>query len=779
MRCSSSTPAAPPAVTRSSNLWHYRALLQVLAYASEREQTAEQVVRDALTGGVVVPFTVTLSTSPPDVGMKTKSLPQATPPDVAGRAESQSSGGVSISTLLLPSSKFIGTTASLLADGFFCFAPLSSTVENPRRTSYQHRSECQPRDLFTLLILLFPECFIAEKGPHTGLAMRDREGSASQTQSSNRAESDMQQSCPASRSSPPSVHTPFILPHGLITPSAQRIHASVSEGQGSVAGAEPLLHSVNNAAVGGFPAAPFAISPPQQSPANLLQVDAGGSDGECLGGDNTTSSAATNVKGFPVVNTVLLSLDVLDVLLESRRSLAIVLLSLMNDALREVQYRQLEQSQTAKPATGKTPAARHPSCEGGVLQFSAEVLLTAKLLLMSVISASAVWRHRVSVAVEITNAALQEASLPPSPPPPPSHVLSELLGEETEEATAFLTAPVEQWIWGREKGTLGQWYDRLLDRLLMATDRAGVQLDAYLRAAKWKAVSSGCSVSSFPTLLLHRPSDGQPAVEMSLASIPPFSGVVRLPSLPIQQGEVHMLLCPTVLDDKAGVVQARGHELLLDSTSSPTADFFQACASTVCTEAQLQPCGDAVPWLFRHRLADLSSTEQGIIAAALCDPSTLSAVLEKNAAMLARLTLWCRDRWPPPSDAASVLGSAPRRPNDRMVNSGRKSLHSIGDEVEQQILFQRPFNAAVGRYVRELVTLKGLSKDVLEAWMRHICKGVVATEGSTVDGSVSSSHRSMFLALVKFAVLHNRWRLHPEVEALQKEYVSCSRIVGG
>ncbi|KAG5464685.1 hypothetical protein LSCM4_00125 [Leishmania orientalis] len=771
MRCSSSTPAVAPAVTRSSNLRHYRALLQVLAYASQREQTAEEVVRDALTGGVVMPFTVTHNANAPDVAMKTRGSSCVTRMDAAVSSENPLHGEASISTLLLPSSKFIGTTASLLADGFFCFAPLSSTVENSRSTSYQHRSECQVRDLFTLIILLFPECFVAEKVPRVALAMRGGEGTASQTHSSNRAESEVQHPCPDSMGSPPSSHTPLTLPYGLLTPSAQRLHTSASEGRDIVMGAEPLPQSVNDAALGGFPAASLDISPLLRSPAKLSHTDAGAGDGECLGGNNTNSSASTNVTALPVANAVPISLDVLDVLLDSRRSLAIVLLSLINDALREVQYRQLEQSQTTRPAVGATAAARHSSCEGGVLQFSAEVLLTAKLLLMSVISSSAVWRQRVSRAMESWKTALQGVALPLSPPPSPFHVLNELLGEESDGATLFLAVPVEHWSWGRDKDALGQWYDRLLGRLLVAADHAGVQLDAYMKSAKSTAASSGCSVSSFPTLLLHRPSDGQPAVEMSLASVPQFSGFVRLPSLPIQQGEVHFLLCPSSLEDKTGVLRARGHELLLDSTASPTADFFQACASTACTEAQLQPSGDAMPWLFRHRLADLSSTEQGIIAAALCDPATLSAVLEKNAAMLARVTLWCRGCWPPPPDAASVMASASGPSNDMIQNECRKTVHSIGDEVEQQILFRRPFSASVGRYVRELVTLKGLSKDVLETWMRHVCKGAVAAAGASVDGSVSSSHRAMFLALVKFAVLHNRWRLNPEVEALQKDYV--------
>ncbi|GET93190.1 hypothetical protein, conserved [Leishmania tarentolae] len=771
MRCSSSTPALTPAVARSSNLQHYRALLQVMTFAAQREQTAEQVIRDAMMGGVAVPFTVTQNSKAPTTTMKTGDPSCTNSSDTPVSVDHLARGDVGIITLLMPSSKFIGTLALLLADGFFSFAPLSSTVEKSRGTSYQHRSECQVRDLFTLIMLLFPECFIAETPQRTALEMRETERSVSETHSSNHAESDAPHQSSVLRVSRPISPTPLILSLGQCTSSVQRIHTNVTERRSMTADSESLSNSVIDTALGGVRPATCEGSSGVLTLAKLATTDTGVTDGEGLGVSSTSGSIAANMIPLPIVNTVPLSLDVLDVLLESRRSLAIVLLSVINDALREVQYRQLEQSHTGTSAKGATTPLKLPLCEGGVLQFSAEVLLTAKLLLISSIMTSAIWRQRFSKAMESAQSILQGTVLPPSPPSSPFHVLSELLGEDAEGSTPFLTLPVERWSWGRDKDALGQWYDRLLDRLLIVSDSAGLPLDAYLKSAKSTAVSCGRSVSAFPALLLHRPSDGQPAVEMSLSSVPRWSGSVRLPSLPIQQGEPHVLLCPSVLNDKTGVLQARGNELLLDATASPTADFFHACVSSACTEAQLQPSGDAVPWLFRHRLTDLSSTEQGIITAALCDPTTLSAVLEKNAAMLARITLWCRNRWPPSSDASTMLKGAASESNSIVEeNGGSKGVHSIGDQVEQHILFHRPFSASVGRYVRELVTLKGLSKDVLEAWMRHVCTGADSTGGAAVDSSISSPHRAMFEALVKFAVLHNRWQLNPEVEALQKEY---------
>ncbi|KAG5489996.1 hypothetical protein JKF63_00115 [Porcisia hertigi] len=759
MRCSVSTPPHAPAMARGSNLQHYRALLQVLSYAAQRELTAEQLVQDAMTGGVVVPFKVLHNADASTIAMKFQTPSCNFRPGAQLGANSCSLHELGSNTmLLLPSSKFIGTTASLLADGFFCFAPLSSTVEKSPGTSYQYRSESQVRDLFTLIMLLFPECFVAETLPRIPSANRDAESWSSQTQLGVRADSEVQDSSFASKGSlfisPPRPALPGI-EH---TPTARQTRISFTAEHGIVADAGSLHKGKSDRAFSSCGTAALGESPCRLASSVVFTDHSSIGEGDGLGGTPANTSVPPNAVALSIVDAVPLTLDTLDVLLDARRSLAIVLLSHINDALHKVQYRQIEQSHATTPARG---AKRLPTCrllESGVMRYSLEVLLTAKLLLLSTISASAVWRKLFATACE-NKIVSRGAALSPL------HVLMELVGEETTGATPFVSLPVEQWVWGREEDALGRWYDRFLEKLLVGTDRAGVRIDAYLQRAKSDAVRTGCSVSCFPTLLLHRPSDGQPAVEMSIASAPRVSASVRLPSLPVQPGELQVFLCTSALEDKTGLLHARGHELLLDSTSSPTADFFHACASSACAEAQLQPSGDALPWLFRRRLTDLSSTEQGIVAAVLRDPAMLSAVLEKNPAMLARLTLWCRNRWPPPLNPSSLLPKASTQSNNIVVrNENTEEGQSLDAKVEQYVLFHHPFSATVGRYVRELVTLKGLSQELLEAWMQHVCAS------ATADGSASSPHRAMFAALVKFAVLHNRWQLDPKVEALHNEY---------
>lgn len=111
-----------------TNLSEYRAFLQVLVYASQKQHAAVDVVLDAQMGGVVACFM---------------------------HNSQQCSHNV-----LLPSSKTIGTMTPLVSEGFFS-PSLSHTQDNVFGTSYQPLSESLGRDAFTLIILLFPDCFVS------------------------------------------------------------------------------------------------------------------------------------------------------------------------------------------------------------------------------------------------------------------------------------------------------------------------------------------------------------------------------------------------------------------------------------------------------------------------------------------------------------------------------------------------------------------------------------------------------------------------------------------
>lgn len=712
-------PVLPP-IAQSSNLLHYRALFQVFTYARAKKQSAEHLVRDAMTGGVVVPFSLQCSTEPNSASFVLAS-PQPTFPTTAAAAASEQGH---CHVLLLPSSKSLATLATLLADGFFNVAPLSSTAEHVRGVSFHYRSECEVRDFFSLIILLYPDCLVAEALPRTLLALRRAESTA------------------ASTATPPA---PFSIVSAMraVSPSNSL----------------PVNQYLEDDDAAAEPSRSPPPSPTRSAMSELV-----------LGAAHFANTALPEVDPVPVTMA-----DMSD-LLECRRSLATVLLSSFNEALHDVQYRELERARTTTrqekvaASPSQCTSAMPTSGEAAALQTTSEALLTAKLLLMSVMAASEVWRQR---------AQRQKNNGAPSQLPSPYLVLYELLDADDATAAEFTTLPVEEWGWGKGREATEQWYDRTLGRLLQSTEAAGVSLEAFLQSSKSFAARQGRAISSAPTLLFHRPSDGCPAVEFHLSFMESLNAAVALPVMPLQPGEVQLLLHPCVVRRaarKGGVtVSSRGHELLLDSSASPTADFLQRCASSAFPSTMLQEPGGGLPAHFKHRFYELSASERSMIQSFLDDPQLLTAFLDKNAPMLARLTIWCDGQWPTRRAVACGSSDAEEKEKEEGESAfggesaaGRRAAGRGGDElaagVKEAVMFRRPFNVAVGRYVREMVMLKGFDQETLERWVRHICTDVAQ------DGPFAA-HRSTLSALVKFAALQSKWTWSSEIADLLKQHL--------
>jgi hypothetical protein len=758
------TTATLPSVAQSSNLLQYRALFQVFTYARFKKQSAEKLVRDAMTGGVVVPF----------------SLPQANETVLSAAVSAQSSvqGAVTPSSsvqphpslspttaaesrsqpthvLLLPSSKCIGTLATLLADGFFNVAPLMSTVENVHGTPYRHRGECEPRDYFTLIQLLYPDCFVAEAVPRALLAMRRAEITSPHT---------FDGFTTATRTVSPctSPQTSVSGPRSWRSPPAQDPPGSnslVDDGaaareQGSFL-AEPRSDLLSSTP--GLPPSPTrsTVSELILDPAHVLT-------------SNVAPPALTSTM-VPEVDPVPLTLEGTEDLLACRRSLAVVLLSSLNEALHDVQFRELERS---RPMTQERKGGT--VSEAAALQVSQEIFLTAKMLLMSVMTASEVWRRREwAVYKESESSACSHSTLPL---PSPHAVLYELFVHDASTAAQFTKVPVEEWAWGRGTKETVQWYDRTLDNLLHSAETAGVCLDTFLQLSKTAEVQQGREVSRAPTLLLHRPCDGHPAVEFNLSFLDDFNRGVALPTMPVQLGELQLLLHPCVARKRAassndgGTLSSRGHELLFDAAASPTADFLQFCVTSACPPTMLQEFGDGLPAHFRHPFQELSVSERVMIKNHLEDQQLLSAFLDKNAPMLARLTLWCGGQWPPADATLRSSGNLrvtpkhreqPMDPAEIVTSSGD---YELAADIKESVMFRRPFSASVGRYVREMVVLNGFDQVTLERWIHHICNDV-AHDGALV------AHRGTLAALVKFAALQRKWTWTSATAGLQKQYL--------
>ncbi|KPA80018.1 hypothetical protein ABB37_05045 [Leptomonas pyrrhocoris] len=756
-----SVPVSPSA-TQSSNLLQYRALFQVFTYARVKKQSAEPLARDAMTGGVVVPFVLpfrTATSETPYAAVATPSAQQTKLTASQSQPQTITGEGEYGHVLLLPSSKCISTLATLLADGFFNMSPLSSTVEKVHGAPHQHRSECEARDLFTLIELLYPDCFVAEALPRALLALRRAESTTPRA---------WQSSYSATRAVSPSnsPQAAVSLSRGWKSPPAQDARNG-DDGFGGEEVAEPaqcLLPSTDPPSSflvesrSGLPVPLADVHSPTKSSVSELTLD------PAHLANSSVAPGAAVLAGMmvPEVDPVPLAVEGMNDLLACRRSLATVLLSSLNEALHDVQYRELERSRP----TAKERAVPQSSSEAVALRISSEVLLTAKMLLMSVMAASEVWRRRAVKAY--TDAEKSNEATPVSQLPSPYLVLHELFEQDESIAAQFTAIPVEEWTWGRDKESTARWYDQTLDRLLQSTEAAGVHLDAFLQSSKTFSTQQGEAVSHAPTLLLHRPSDGRPAVELNLSFMDTLNCAVPLPAMPLQLGEVQLLLHPRVVrETKAGVtVSSRGHELLFDAAASPTADFLQSCVSSPCPWTMLQESGGELPAHFRHRFHEFSPSERNMIKTFLEDSHLLGAFLEKNAPMLARVTLWCDGQWPTSTAVSrsgnTDLGGDASAVVEAAATSGGGS--DLAAEIKDAVMFRRPFNAAVGRYVREMVVLNGFDQDTLERWICHICRNVACDDAFP-------AHKAVFAALVKFAALQCKWTWTSAVDELQKQYL--------
>ncbi|KPI86745.1 hypothetical protein ABL78_4162 [Leptomonas seymouri] len=736
-----------PSVAQSSNLLQYRALFQVFTYARVKKQSAELLARDAMTGGVVVPFCLpsnVVVSEAPFSAVSTQSSKQTilTADQQQQQQQAVSSEAEYSHVLLLPSSKCIGTLATLLADGFFNIAPLSSTAEKVRGAPYQHRSECEARDYFTLIELLYPDCFVAEALPLALLAMRRAEVTTPQASQSTRL---------ATRDwkSPP-VQDP-------------RVGDDLDgEGAAGLARSPPPLPCTQNSIPTESSSREISVVSGLQSSAKSTATELVLDSFHLAGSSAAIPTSVPAGTMVPEVDPVVLDIASISGLLECRRSLATVLLSSLNESLHDVQYRELERSKS----TGTVGATPTQSSEAAALCLSSEFLLTAKILLLSCMAASEVWRRQAVSAYEKAESSIGTSGV--SQLPSPYDVLKKLFEQEEAIVENFTTVPVEDWVWGRDREVLAQWYDRVLGRLLLSAEAAGVHLDSFLQSSKSSASKQGEAVSRAPTLLLHRPSDGRPAMELNLSFVDTLNFALPLPVMPLQAGEVQLLLHPCVVrKTKTGLmVSSRGHELLFDSAASPTADFLQSCVTSACTSAMLQDSGAGLPVHFKRRFHELSTSEQRMIKAFLEDPQLFGLFLEKNAPMLARLTIWCEGKWPPLRGSPHNCngdeggGELPVVGVAATSNEGGK----VAAQIKESVMLRRPFNAAVGRYVREMVVLNGFDQATVERWIDHICNDIAQ------DGAFST-HRATLAALVKFMALQNKWTWSPEVDALQKQYL--------
>lgn len=147
-----------------SSLSNYRPLLHVIGYANHHENDALSVIQNAVRGGVISVIRQEDPSQAPATGLNERSSSEINNTSTDSLIEKVGRGGSSVDLgtyALLPSSASISVLSLMVVQGYFC-PSLPFMVESGRQ-AYNYRSEVFPRDSFTVVILLFPDCFVEPK----------------------------------------------------------------------------------------------------------------------------------------------------------------------------------------------------------------------------------------------------------------------------------------------------------------------------------------------------------------------------------------------------------------------------------------------------------------------------------------------------------------------------------------------------------------------------------------------------------------------------------------
>eukprot|EP00796_Vickermania_ingenoplastis_P005023 gene5023-3618_t len=126
---------------KGPSLSYYRALVHIFSYASQHGKDATDIIQDGIRGGVIQAFR--------------RDTNSAVSANCSGNDNGAASDLKDIQWM--PSSSFISAVATAVAQGFFC-PSLPFTAEGGA-SSFNFRSEAFPRDAFTVIVLLFSDCF--------------------------------------------------------------------------------------------------------------------------------------------------------------------------------------------------------------------------------------------------------------------------------------------------------------------------------------------------------------------------------------------------------------------------------------------------------------------------------------------------------------------------------------------------------------------------------------------------------------------------------------------
>ncbi|CCW67031.1 unnamed protein product [Phytomonas sp. Hart1] len=652
----------PPATIEGggTNLSEYRALLQVLVYASQKSHEAAAVIHDALVGGVVATFF-----------------------DQQQRFQN----GV-----LLPSSKCIATMAPLISEGFYS-PSLSYTLDNPFSTRYQPLSESHGRDFFTLVILLFPDCFM--DGPFIDTHSRTN-----------------------------SLSTSIPMIPQMFTHS-------------NILSASPSVHRENTPPAGTRDGVGNKISPvsAHREPPTIVVPSLSATHGNIhiLGSSGT----------FPHAEVDVMQLH------RHRLQVSKQYLSVINDTLHDVQVRQLKKEKAAGSASAKPTGGEVVNIR--VVQTFMEKL---KMMLLCCMCAAEM-AYQDARADHGLGGHSGDGPVGGGGPVRLSPMLQ--LEALTTHCDVFQhlrwADPVESWCWGESGKEMEEWYDRALVHIngIFVAHRQ-CDLQTFLFTLKEEVLRKQGQVTAHaPEILMYRATDGHRGVTLELCpSKVQFKP--KLPSLPIQSGEAHVLLstpkpCMHPISGNSYV------ELLLDAASSPIITALNRWKQKRLTDAQLREetnLFSSTTW--NH----INEQQQHMLQRNVLSNGFIGKILEKNPILLARIVVWARKNVGNESDIKQEsLNVGSKCHNLPFVQENKdEPLVDLSSEITNEVLSSSTFSVSTAHFIRELVARHALDKKIFMAWVQRQCTGFQ-------KNSKSSPLEKIFLALMDFVLVQASWELEP------------------
>lgn len=761
----SSSPSLPPV-----SLTFGRAVLDVISRSSQFESHPTKIVRLALTGGLL--DCIHLSGARASKGSRPGYLlpsPLAALPGTGSKEEGNDCGAYSYSSdfsrtlpcglsnadgfplqsfprspsknvssdnhfrdfelILLPSPSVLSAVAALVNQEYFF--PSLSLLNSAGKNGLHYRSATFPREAFTMLVLLFPDCFV-DLHDHVE-STSGLEGSSGSISSSS---SLLQHS---SRSPSPVVETtrelyrsdmkhapsePELLTASNLSPASPGNF--LCDQRGALMAREEValafLTSINSilyhirmqeiekrVTTANFSQKEEAARP--FHPMHQGSADYGG--GSTFHSDNLDKSSVVESHSHFIELSNLSSFTV-----ELERLKVVVVLCLCSSSVWMRKSEKNLEEKSEVPYSAHNGNARR---EHDISTVSDDGTLYAKA-------------HR-------SNSSLFAAASPFS---------SFSLFDRVSEGIFFQSYELQQRPSNRKEHDV--WYDKMIQKIHTAYqdahsalsegrgtasngDAFPLTIQKYLECIYSRASLESQKLSRSPELLLYPPFDGRPSVVLTKVQ-PPIPAQPHMPLLP---GEMCFLFLSSVLE--------------IDTCEDPLSLFLHHCSNR-----RLGPSDLRAQLLFLDELTrtPLTSKPFMILFAFLDNSDNVFKILEKNPEILSQMVL--NFGTAEYDVSAQDDFAASHLPTQSALKVAEKKEYYLAMEIVRTVLFARPFSVNVGKFLRELLLREFLDGMMIVDWMRHCCSA--AESNPSLLPRKSTLSRSFF-ALVDFAITRLEFRLEP------------------